>query len=188
MSKKIVISILLIVVLIALYTFSTYNRLVTSNEGATAQWKQVETQYQRRFDLIPNLVESAKGVMKQEQAVFGAIADARTRYAGAQASGSVDEKVRAASALDSALSRLLVITENYPELKSSENVQTLMSQIEGTENRIAVERSRFNEEIQSYNLIVKRAPSSIVASVFGFDERPYFAADANASTSPKVSF
>lgn len=178
-----------VIALIAVgYVFTTYNRLVTLNEQATAQWKQVETQYQRRFDLIPNLVEAAKGVMKQEQAVFGAIADARTRYAGAQASGSVDDKVRATASLDSALSRLLVITENYPQLKSAENVQTLMAQIEGTENRISVERSRFNDVVQSYNLAVKRAPSSMVASWFGFSERAYFQADAASAAAPAVKF
>lgn len=185
---SIIVGILIALIVIGgLYVFSTYNRLVTVNEQADAQWKQVETQYQRRFDLIPNLVESAKGVMKQEQAVFGAIADARTRYAGAQ-NGSVDEKVKAAAGLDSALSRLLVITENYPELKSSENVQTLMAQIEGTENRIAVERSRFNEDIQAYNLLVKRAPSSIVAGMFGFNERTYFQATTGSDVAPAVKF
>jgi LemA protein len=170
------------------YSFSTYNHLVTANEQATAQWKQVETQYQRRFDLIPNLVEAAKGIMKQEQTIFTALADARTRYAGAQASGSVNEKVAATANLDGALSRLLVITENYPVLKSSDNVQTLMSQLEGTENRIAVERSRFNESVQAYNLIVKRAPSSLIASLFSFAPRTYFEVDAKASTAPEVKF
>jgi LemA protein len=187
-SSKVWIIIGIVVVLVVVYGLSTYNRLVTLNEAATAQWKQVETVYQRRFDLIPNLVASAQGVMKQEQAVFTAIADARTHYAGAQASGSVDDQVKATGEVDSALSRLLVITENYPELKSSENVQTLMSELEGTENRISVERGRFNDEVQAYNLAVKRFPSSIIASMEGFSERAYFEADAAAATAPKVAF
>jgi LemA protein len=124
--------------------------------------------------------------MKQEQTIFTAIAEARTRYTGAQ-SGSVEDRVKATAGLDSALARLLVITENYPQLKSSENVQTLMAQLEGTENRIAVARGRFNESVQSYNLVVKRAPSSIIASLFGFAEKSYFQADAAAATAPKVS-
>lgn len=187
-STKIWIVVGVIAVLVVIYGFSTYNRFITLDETATAQWKQVETQYQRRFDLIPNLVELAKGVMKQEQAVFTAIADARTRYAGAQTSGSINEKVQATAQLDSALSRLLVITENYPQLKSSENVQTVMSQLEGTENRIATERGRFNDDVKAFNLATKRFPGSVMASLFGFGERAYFQADATASSSPKISF
>ena len=135
--KKVLISIGVIVVLVLIYGFSTYNSLVTLNVASDAQWKQVETQYQRRFDLIPNLVESTKGVMKQEQAVFTAIADARTHYAGAT---TPDQKAVAASQVESALGRLLVITENYPQLKSSDAVQALMVSLEGTENRVSVER------------------------------------------------
>ena len=186
-SIKVWIIVIVVAVLVALYGFSTYNRFVGLDEQATAQWKQVETQYQKRFDLLPNLVEMAKGVMKQEQAVFTAIADARTRYAGAQTSGSVDEKVRATSQLDSAFSRLLVITENYPQLKSSENVQTLMAQNEGIENRIATERARFNDDVKIYNLAVKRFPSSIMAKIFGFDAREYFQSDAAAAKAPQIT-
>ncbi|MDB5258884.1 MAG: lema protein LemA protein [Candidatus Taylorbacteria bacterium] len=177
----------IIAVLVLIYGFSAYNKFVAIDEQATAQWKQVETQYQRRYDLIPNLVEVTKGVMKQEQAVFGAIADARTRYAGAQTSGSIDDKAKAASQLDSAIGRLLVITENYPQLKSSENVQSLVAEIAGTENRISVERSRFNSDIQAYNVLAKRFPSSIIAAMFGFHERPYFQADAEAAKAPKIT-
>jgi LemA protein len=140
--KKIIVGIVIIVVLVVLYGFTTYNSLVTLNVNADAQWKQVETLYQRRFDLIPNLVESVKGVMTQEKDVFTAIADARTRYSGAV---SVDDKAKAASQVESALGRLLVITENYPQLKSSDVMQTFLSQQEGTENRINVERMRFKK-------------------------------------------
>lgn len=183
--KKIVIGIVIVVVLIVLYGFSTYNSLVTLNVSADTQWKQVEVDYQRRFDLIPNLVESVKGIMKQEQAVFTAIADARTKYSGAT---TPDARVRAAGEVESALGRLLVITENYPQLKSSENVTTLMSQLEGSENRISVERNRFNDTIKNYNLKVMRVPSSIVASMFGFGQREYFNAEAGAEKAPQVKF
>lgn len=174
-----------IVALLLIWGFSSYNGLVTANEGVDNQWAQVETQYQRRFDLIPNLVESVKGIMTQEKDVFTAIADARTRYSGAQ---TVDEKAQAAGQVESALGRLLVITENYPQLKSSETVQTLMSQLEGTENRVSVERGRYNDTVQSYNLKTKRFPGMIFANLFGFDARPYFEAAQGSDTAPKVSF
>jgi LemA protein len=146
-------------------------------------WSQVETQYQRRFDLIPNLVEATKGTMKQEQKVFGAIAEARTRYSGAQTGG---EKVEAANQMESALARLLVIMENYPQLKSNETVQQLMAQLEGTENRIAVERRRYNEVVQDYNTTIKRFPGALFAGMFGFDAKPYFNSEEGADKAPKV--
>ena len=183
--KKTLIIIVAIVVIIGAYSWSTYNSMITLNVSADTQWKQVETQYQRRFDLIPGLVESAKGVMKQEQAVFTAIADARTKYSGAV---TANEKAAAANQVESALGRLLVITENYPQLKSSETISSFMSQLEGTENRISVERNRFNQSIESYNLKVMRFPSSIVASIFGFDKRNYFDAAKGAELAPNVKF
>lgn len=183
--KKTLLSIGIILLVLVIYGFSTYNGLVKSNEAITGQWAQVETQYQRRFDLIPNLVESVKGIMKQEQAVFIAIADARTRYSGAT---TIDEKTKAATGVESALARLLVITENYPQLKSSENVTTLMSQLEGTENRVTVERKRFNDLVQSYNVKVKTLPSSIIASLTGFDEHAYFDAVEGSQNAPSVKF
>lgn len=173
-----------VVVLAALYVFGVYNGLITKNELVDNQWAQVEAQYQRRFDLIPNLVESVKGVLKQEQTIFTALAEARTRYAGAK---SVDEKASAATEVESALGRLLVIMENYPQLKSSENVQLFMAQLEGTENRISVERMRFNDAVRNLNLSVKRFPSNLIASMFGFIERPYFDAAEGAEAAPKVS-
>ena len=183
--KKTLLIILAVVIIVVLYGFMTYNSLVTLNVAADAQWKQVETQYQRRFDLIPNLVESVKGIMKQEQTVFTAIADARTKYSGAV---TPDEKAAAATQVESALGRLLVITENYPDLKSSASVTALMSQLEGTENRISVERMRFNQSVQAYDLKVMRFPSSIIASMFGFGERQYFNAAPGAETAPAVKF
>ena len=168
-----------------IYVFSTYNSLITLNITADTQWKQVESNYQRRFDLIPNLVETVKGITKQEQAVFGDIAEARTRYSGAI---SADDRAKAASQVEGALGRLLVIAENYPELKSSDSFQTLMSQLEGTENRISVERMRYNEYVRNYNLKVMRVPSSMIALIFGFQEREYFNADEGSENAPEVKF
>ena len=184
-TKKILIIIGVVVVLVLLYVMGTYNSLVGLTVSADTQWKQVETQYQRRFDLIPNLVESAKGVMKQEQAVFDAIAQARTQYSGAT---TPDQKAAAATQVESALGRLLVITENYPQLKSSETVQSLMTQLEGTENRISVERMRYNDTIKDYNLKVMRFPSSVIASLFGFAGRQYFNAVSGSEQAPQVKF
>ena len=185
MSKKILIGIVIIAVLFVAYGLSTYNSLVTLNVNADTQWKQVEVDYQRRFDLIPNLVESAKGVMRQEQAVFTAIADARTKYSGATTANS---KAAAAGQVESALGRLLAVVENYPELKSVGTVQTLMSQLEGTENRISVERMRFNDSVKSYNLKVMKVPSSIIAALTGFKERAYFEAVTGSEQAPQVKF
>jgi LemA protein len=183
--KKVLIIIGIIVVLFIGYGFTAYNGLVTSDVAADTQWKQVETQYQRRFDLIPNLVESVKAVLTQEQEVFTAIANARARYSGAT---TPEDRASAANQVESALGRLLVITENYPQLKSSEVVQGFQSQLEGTENRISVERARYNEAVQAYNLKVKRVPSSIIAAITGFNEREYFNATPGAEDAPKVNF
>ena len=173
------------VIFLGIYLAEQYNSLVTAKEQVSSQWAQVETQYQRRFDLIPNLVESVKGIMVQEKEVFGLIADARTKYSGAQ---TLSDKVAATNQVESALSRLLVVMENYPELKSSENVNNLMVQLEGTENRISVERGRFNEVVKTYNLGVKRFPKNIIAGLFGFKAEPYFEAVENAETPPQVKF
>ncbi len=182
--KNILWIVLGLVAILAVWVFASYNGLVSSNEAVTNQWAQVETQYQRRFDLIPNLVASVKGIMKQEQTVFDAIAEARTRYSGATTD---DEKAQAATQVESALGRLLVITENYPELKSSQNVQDLMTSLEGTENRISIERKRYNDLVQAYNLKTKQFPSSIAAAIFGYKEHAYFEAAAGSETAPTVN-
>ncbi|HEU5114414.1 MAG TPA: LemA family protein [Candidatus Paceibacterota bacterium] len=183
--KKSTIIIIAVIVILLGYIGITYNGLVTASTSADAQWAQVETQYQRRLDLIPNLVNAVKGVMKQEQSVFGAIADARTHYLNA---ATTNDKAEAASEVESAYARLLVVMENYPTLKSSDNVQTLQAQIEGTENRISVERGRYNDAVRSYNLIVARFPSSLIARTFGFGTRTYFQSAAGAETAPTVQF
>ncbi len=174
-----------VLAVIIIWGGATYNSLVTQNEGVTTQWAQVETVYQRRFDLIPNLVESVKGAMTQEKTVFTALADARTRYSGAQ---NANEKAAAASQVEGALSRLLVVVENYPQLQSIAVVQGLMAELAGSENRVSVERGRYNETVRGYNVKVKRFPGSIVAGLFGFGERAYFEADAAAATAPQVKF
>jgi len=179
----IIIGVILIIVVFSLFGY--YNKFVTASEGVDGQWAQVEAQYQRRFDLIPNLVESVKGIMNQEQEVFGMIADARTKYAGA---ATVNEKAGAATEVESALSRLLVVMENYPELKSAENVNTLMAQLEGTENRISVERGRFNNAVRDYNVMVKRFPANVLAGMFGYGERNYFEAAKDSENAPSVKF
>ncbi|OHA16616.1 MAG: LemA family protein [Candidatus Taylorbacteria bacterium RIFCSPHIGHO2_02_FULL_45_28] len=181
--KKPLIIIGIVIIAIVLYFWSSYNGLVTLRENATAQWQQVETSYQRRFDLIPNLVESVKGILTQEQTIFTALADARTRYAGAQ---TVPDKALAAGQLETSLGRLLAVIENYPTLKSSENVRDLMTQLEGTENRISTERGRFNDTIKIYQVAIQRFPRAIVASLFGFEKMEYFEAQAGAETAPKV--
>ena len=188
--KKSTIIILVVLALVVVWGFSSYNTLVKSREAYTAQWSQVENQYQRRYDLIPNLVNAIKGSIKQELAVFGEIADARTRYAGvaANTSATQGERVEATSQVESALGRLLVITENYPELKSSNLVQDLLVQLEGTENRVAVERQKYNEFIRDYNLRAQRIPGVLFAKLFGFDVQPYFESVEGSNVAPTVEF
>ncbi len=181
--NKIVLVIIGVIAVLALMLFSTYNSLVTQTTAIDGQWAQVETQYQRRLDLIPNLVNSTKGFMKQEKTIFEDIAQARTAYGGAK---TVDQKVGAVSSLDSALSRLLVIMENYPVLKSNETVAKLMDELAGTENRISVERRRFNELVAGYNLAIKKVPTNMIAGIFGFHERSYFKAIEGSEKAPSV--
>ena len=184
MKKFVWIAIVAVIVIIGAWFWSSYNSLVTASEGVDNQWAQVEAQYQRRFDLIPNLVSSVKGAMTQEQSVFGALADARTKYSGAT---TVNDKAAAATQVESALGRLLVIMENYPQLKSMETVQTLMAQLEGTENRISVERSRFNDEVKSFNVMIKRFPTNMIAGMYGFSVKTYFEAAPAATNAPVVN-
>lgn len=172
-----------IVVVVILWFWFGYNGLVTKNEAIDGQWAQVETAYQRRFDLIPSLVNSVKGIMSQEQEIFNNLAEARSNYAGAT---SIQDKVAAANQVETTFGRLLAIMENYPQLRSVETVQTLMVQLEGTENRINTERGRFNDFTRVYNVAIKRFPGSILASIFGFDERSYFDAEEGAEEAPVV--
>lgn len=189
MAKYIALGVLAFILFVGFVTtmwiWSTYNELVTSQEAVVTQWAQVETQYQRRFDLIPNLVNATKGYLTQEQKVFGDIAEARTRYAGTP-SGS-DEKVQATNQMEGVLSRLLVIMENYPQLQSNQTVKDLMVELTGTENRINVARQRYNEVAQSYNVSLKVFPDNLVANVAGFKEKTYFQSETGAEKAPVVN-
>jgi len=185
-----VIVVILVIGFIALVFFGQYvsvrNTLVSKNEAVKAAWSQVDIVLQRRADLIPNLVETVKGYAKQEQTVFGDIAKARSALLSA---GSPQEKIAANSRLDGALGRLLVIVENYPQLKSNENFLRLQDELAGTENRIAVERKRYNDTLQDYNTYVQQFPNSLFASWAGFKPtNAYFAASEGARQVPKVNF
>src|SRR5499426_2905324 len=169
----------------ALSSGCSYNRFVGQEEAIKTQWAQVENQLQRRNDLIPNLVETTKGIAQQEKDVFGQIADSRARLAGAK---TPEETIQAANQQSAALARLLVVVENYPQLRSSESFNRLMDELSGTENRIAVERMRYNERVQEYNVSRRRFPSNITAGVFGFKEYPLFNAPPEAERVPKVNF
>lgn len=173
-----------VVVILGGYAWTTYNSFVSLNTGVDGQWAQVETVYQRRFDLIPNLVASVKGIMKQEQTIFNNLAEARTKYSGAV---TVDQKAAAASQVEGALGRLLAVVENYPTLASSGNVRDLMTQLEGAENRISTERQRYNDAVSAMNIKVQRFPSNVVANLFGFNTREFFQATAGAEVAPKVN-
>lgn len=177
--------VLIVVAFFILITGSYYNSFVSQTNAIEGQWKQVEVQYQRRYDLIPNLVESAKGIQKQEQKVFGDLAQARANYAGAK---TTDQRVQAANQLEGSLARLLVIFENYPQLKSDQAVLKLQDELAGTENRIAVERRRYNETVQFYNTSVSTIPGKLFANIFGFLPKTYFQATSGSENAPKVSF
>jgi LemA protein len=176
-------------VLVTLSAFTTsgcsYNRFVSQDEAIKTQWAQVENQLQRRNDLIPNLVETTKGIAQQEKDVFGQIAESRAKLAGAR---TPEDTIAAANQQSAALSRLLVVMENYPQLRSSETFNRLMDELSGTENRIAVERMRYNERVQEYNTSRRQFPSNITASMFGFKEHPLFNAPPEAERVPRVNF
>lgn len=179
-----------VIVVIVLVFFGQYvgvrNTLVQKNEGVKAAWSQVDIVLQRRADLIPNLVETAKGFAQQEQTVFGDIAKARSQLLAA---GSPQEKIAANQQLDGALSKFLVVTENYPQLRSNENFLRLQDELSGTENRIAVERKRYNDSLQDYNTYIQSFPNNIYAGWAGFKpNEAYFAASEGARVVPKVNF
>lgn len=174
-----------LIALASLTSACSYNTFTTQEEAIKGQWSQVENQLQRRNDLIPNLVETVRGYAQQEKDVFGAVADARAKMAGAT---TPEDRMKAANAESSALSRLLVVVENYPQLKSNENFRALMESLEGTENRLATERKRYNDLVQEYNTTRRKFPSNVTASIFKFKEYPYFEAPAEAKAVPKVDF
>lgn len=188
-------AILLFALIVVGWGVSVYNKMISADEGVKSSWSQVENQYQRRYDLVPNLVETVKGYAKQEKEVLENVTLARSRVGQVAITPQMlnDPQAfakfqQAQDGLSSALSRLLVVSENYPNLKSNENFLALQSQLEGTENRIAVERRRFNETVQEYNMMIRRFPGSFIASMTGFKEAAYFHATTGAEQAPKVKF
>lgn len=189
---------IILVAAFAMYRFwaGNYNKMVSLDEGVTSQWAQVQNQYQRRMDLIPNLVSTVKGYASHESSVFTQISEARSKAGGVV---NVDENLlndpeafkryqEVQNQLGSSLQRLLMVTENYPELKADQNFLALQDQLEGTENRIAVERKRFNDLSREYNVFIRQFPKNMIASSSGFTAKPYFEASTEAKTAPKVEF
>lgn len=183
--KKGTLIIIAVIVLIIGMAFGSYNGLVTMNENVTTKWSQVENQLQRRNDLIPNLVNTVKGYAAHETDVFKSVADARAKLAGAS---TVADKSAANDQLNGALSRLLAISERYPDLKSNQNFAQLQDELAGTENRIAVARRDYNSAVQVYNTKIKSVPTVFFAGAFGFQPKDYFKAAESAKAVPKVSF
>ena len=183
-----------VVVLCSMTSCSTYNNMVTMDEAVKSAWSNVETQYQRRADLIPNLVSTVKGYASHEQNTLQAVVDARSK--ATSVSVSLDELTpeniaqfqQAQSAVTSALGRLIAVAENYPDLKANQNFLELQAQLEGTENRITVARKAFNDATQQYNVQVRRFPANLIAMLFGVNEKTYYEADESAATAPKVEF
>ena len=184
-ARRRMLSLVVVAIAVAALPGCSYNRFVSQEEAIKAQWAQVENQLQRRNDLVPNLVETVKGYASHEQEVFQSVADSRAKLAGA---GTPAETIAAANAQSSALARLLAVVENYPQLKANEQFNRLMDELSGTENRIAVERMRYNERVQEYNTARRQFPSNITAGIFGFEEYPFFEVPESAKQVPKVSF
>lgn len=196
MNKKWITLIVVVIVLVILYNFfaGKYNNMVTKEETVNTEWSNVETQYQRRNDLIPNLVNTVKGFAQQEKEVLVGVTEARAKASSMniQADNLTEENMEqfqaAQGQLNSALSRLLVTVEKYPELKSNQNFLELQAQLEGTENRIAVARRRYNETAQDYNTYIRVFPNTMLSGMFGFERKPLFKADEGAQNAPQVQF
>jgi LemA protein len=185
--KLLVIAAIVILVILIPYSYlkGTYNSLVTMDEGVKAAWAQVENQLQRRYDLIPNLVETVKGYAAQEKEVFLKVTEARAKVGGAT---TINDKIAANNGLSAALSRLLLVVERYPDLKSNTNFIRLQDELAGTENRIAVERRRYNETVKVYNIKIRRFPTNLLAGMFGFEKAAFFEVPKERQEAPKVKF
>lgn len=183
-----------VVAVVAIFFYVTYNGFVNKEEGVNAAWSNVETQYQRRSDLIPNLVNTVKGYAAHESQTLGEVTEARAKAtsinlsAGELTPERLAQYQQAQAEVRSALGRLIAVAESYPDLKANQNFIELQSQLEGTENRIAVARKDFNDAARKYNVAVRRFPSNLVAALFGFDQKPYFEAAEGTETAPQVEF
>ena len=192
--KKSTIGLIAVIAVIAIWLVSIYNGMVGLDEGVNTAWANVETQYQRRADLIPNLVNTVKGYAQHEQSTFEAVVNARSKATSITIDPSnvtpekLQEFQQAQGELASALGRLIAISENYPDLKASEQFKELQAQLEGTENRINVARTNFNKEAQKYNTTIRTFPRNLFAGMLGFTQRAYFEADAGANQAPTVQF
>ena len=187
--KKILIIVLAVIAILAIAAYSffagNYNKFVGLDQTVKSSWAQVENQLQRRFDLIPNLVETVKGYAKQEKDVMVQVTEARAKVGGA---GNVPDKISANNELSGALSRLMVVVEKYPDLKSNQNFMRLQDELAGTENRIAVERMRYNEAVKIYNQAIKSFPANLLAGMYGFKDAAFFDAPKEAKEAIKVKF
>lgn len=183
--KKIVWLILALAVATGLWMWSGYNGLITARENVSTEWSQVETQYQRRADLVPNLVSTVQGAANFEQETFTAVTAARSQW---QSATTREGRIEAAENLDSALARLLVTVEAYPQLQATQAFRDLMTQLEGTENRIATARRDYTQVVRDYNLRVKRFPGNVLAGFFGFDEEAFFESEEGSEVAPDVNF
>ena len=196
MNKKVIVLIAVAVVLLGSFVWvkNVYNNLVTSDENTQSAWSQVENVYQRRADLIPNLVATVKGYAAHESETLESVVAARAKATQVTidpeslSSEDIAKYNEAQGELGNALGRLLLIQENYPDLKANQNFRDLQAQLEGTENRIATERMKFNQTVQNYNTAIRRFPSNIIASMFGFEKKGYFEANSGAENAPKVEF
>jgi LemA protein len=186
--KKSLLAVLALVVLAGFWVASSYNSLVSLDVAVDESWSQVQVQYQRRFDVIPNLVETVKGVANFERSTYEAVTAARSAWAQSLQTGTRQEQIAATNQVDSALSRLLVTVENYPQLKAQENFLTLQAQIEGTENRIATVRRDFNAVVKQYNEKIRRVPTNMIAGIFGFEQEAFFESLEGADTAPQIDF
>ena len=196
MKKSYIVIGIIVIILIGIFTWfkGSYNQMVSRSEGVSSQWSNVENQYQRRLDLIPNLVNTVKGYAEHEQNTLTQVVEARAKATQMRINfDQLDEKTiqqfnSMQGELSSALSRLMAISEQYPNLKANENFRDLQAQLEGTENRIAVERRKFNEDVKSYNAYIRSFPKNFIAGMFGFTPKPYFEATAGAEKAPEVKF